>query len=197
MVVCIIFPIFVAPLNYNHMRKLFIFSNILLFSVIFTGLYAQNEAATESVEKSKTLDTTNFLRHEVKINAIFLLLAEVIDGVLFDVHYEYLLSSKGGVGGSLFINFANGYDYQIVGFFRSYFGKQPASGFFIEGNIAGNYNAYYTDNKSFKMGMGIAVGYKFVVNDNMVVDLFGGAGRSFTRAPEVYPRASITIGYRF
>jgi hypothetical protein len=72
-----------------------------------------------------------FGQHEVKLNAILLVIGAV------EVGYEYLLNEESGIGISAFITYddeiISNVDYYISPYYRHYFGKKYAGGFFLEG----------------------------------------------------------------
>ena len=101
-------------------------------------------------------------------------------------------------------------------FGRLYFSNEHAAGFYIEANgglILEKSKTYYYDyyssysgvmqsaptiNTYSNIGLGVAIGYKFLTKNNWVGDIFAGAGRVFGESNiDAYPRVGITIGKRF
>jgi hypothetical protein len=146
-----------------------------------------------------------YKRNEVKVDVAHLLFATL------KVEYEYLLNDWSGAGAAALYNFTKDSPFseirsQLVGFYRLYFGKQPVSGFFLEGNMGlisyegYNYNYQYNNyNISTSFGVGIALGRKWHnERSNIVLDIFVGLGRTFNKEHEiVYPRLGICVGKRF
>ena len=145
----------------------------------------------------------NLAKNELKADVAYIL------GATLKVEYEHLLSDWSGLGAMVSYNFSGNdfldYRFQMLGLYRLYFGKQPVSGFFLEGNmgiISGNYDShyhYYTHKTYTTFGMGIALGLKWHINkSNIVLDIFGGAGRMFNEnSIGAYPRVGICVGKRF
>ena len=129
------------------------------------------------------------------------------------VEYERLLSDGTTLGAAGLYHFDDDYNikYQILGFYRWYFGKEPISGFFLEANMGisgGYYESWFSyaldgskeeSEESYSaLGAGIALGWKFVTNTGVVLDIFSGIGRMVGDVgPEVYPRWGVCIGKRF
>ena len=161
---------------------------------------------------SQQKDTIAFKRNELKGNALFLVLGAV------EVTYERLLNEDSGVGASIFFvsedEFAT--NFSLTPYYRAYFGKKPAAGFFVEGfamlnsYIDHGYTTYYYDNGTtttnfvadevgtdFALGFGL--GSKWVHRKGFVFEINAGIGRNLfsDNSPEVVGRGGITLGYRF
>jgi Protein of unknown function (DUF3575) len=150
-----------------------------------------------------------FKRNELKGNALFLVLGS------FEATYERLLNEESGIGISVNIPFTNDQDlvYSVTPYYRFYFGKKPAAGFFLEGfgmlnqvdDYVYDYNGYYQDtNKTITdFAFGIGVGGKWVSKRGVLVEINAGVGRNLfseyndTRDYEFIGRGGITVGYRF
>ncbi|MDT0553240.1 DUF3575 domain-containing protein [Urechidicola vernalis] len=168
---------------------------LLLISV---GSFSQEVEIT----KEKTV------RNEIKLNLMYLL------GSTIDIAYEHILNENSSLGISLMhtLNEKNSmWKYGITPYYRMFFGKKEASGFFIEGNMA-----FYSEEINYGtwiyfgtpppvefetgFGAGFAIGGKFVNKNGFLVELYLGAGRNFINTDiieEYYPRAGISIGKRF
>lgn len=158
----------------------------------------------------------DFGRHELKINALYLVLEA------FEISYEYNVSQNTSLGLSLafpfndsmaYDNLHNSTTFMANPYFRVFFGKKPAQGFFVEANAALssiniiNFDNFYNPNsfiygrtrieKEFGLGLGIAAGGKFVLNDKFVAELYAGLGRYLNQDSLGYPRLGINLGYRF
>lgn len=159
-------------------------------------------------------------KNELKINAIFL-----IAGAL-DVSYERLLTEESGVGGAIFIALTDELtqEFSLTGFYRFYFGKKIASGFFIEGFGSLNqfdnsddytesynsngyreniYNKNYSTEVITDFALGFGAGSKWVTKKGFVFELYAAVGRNLFNGKsedydnEIMGRGGINIGYRF
>ncbi|MCL2682612.1 MAG: hypothetical protein FWE63_03875 [Bacteroidales bacterium] len=143
---------------------------------------------------AQTNEIPNLVKNEFKIDAAYLL------GLAFKVEFERLINDQSSLG---IVALGNpnsdpAYGYQLLGFYRLYFGKEYASGFFLEGNFG------ITGAKNYTVpGVGLAIGQKFVTKSNVTLDVFIGLGRVFEidryryYAPSIYPRVGVCIGKRF
>lgn len=192
---------------------------VILFFVHF-GILAQNQQInledTEEFKNSISLNQTG--RNELKFN----LLSSVIGYP--EINYERLLATNMGLGlaaGITFTNREERFQDYLLGFYRIYFGKKIANGAFIEANLGAVYNSdkdYYYDytedpacpncynieNNNYKekstlnLGIGFAVGYKFLSKNGLQGEIFGGLGRnSGDPAIDLFPRVGVNIGKRF
>jgi hypothetical protein len=165
-------------------------------------LFALNWQANAQIS-----ETPDLKKNELKIDVAYILDATI------KAEYEHFLNDWSSLGAVAFQKFSskdayNEYKTQLLGLYRLYFGKQPMSGFFLEGSFgltAGNWYNYDYSNwserheKYIAFGVGVALGWKFhIPKSNVVLDLFGGAGRLFGNDhPGGYPRAGICVGKRF
>ena len=154
-------------------------------------------------------DKITFPKKEIKINAPFLVAGA------FEVTYERLLNEESGFGASVFIAITDDFDtkFALTPFYRLYFGKKHAAGFFIEG--FGMLNSYedtfytYDDNyyvstegsvsrTDFALGFGL--GSKWVTKRGFIFEINAGVGRNLFNSSdtdhEIVGRGGITIGYR-
>ena len=105
-------------------------------------------------------------------------------------------------------------NFMAMPFYRVFFGSKKSNcGLFIETNtsyiISEDHDFYlpYSTTPSFStgepyhnIGIGAAVGYKFLNQKNWILEFLAGAGRSLTSKEIVlysYPRAGVYIGKRF
>ena len=148
-------------------------------------------------------------KNEIKGNALFLVLGAV------EVTYERSLSEDSGLGVSLFFVNEEDYDsnFSITPYYRAYFGKKPAAGFFVEGFSminTGKYYGYsdydpntgfytYEDKKFTDFALGFGLGSKWIHRKGFVFEINAGIGRNLISdySPEVVGRGGITLGYRF
>jgi hypothetical protein len=175
------------------MRKLFV---VLCFSSFLASFSQEKE-------------TIDFKRNELKGNALFLVLGAV------ELTYERILTQDAGLGVTLFfikeedvnINFS------LTPYYRAYFGKKPAAGFFVEGfsmlssgvnetssNYDSNGNFINTTEKKYTdFALGFGLGSKWIHRRGFVFEINAGIGRNLLseNSPEVVGRGGITLGYRF
>ena len=109
--------------------------------------------------------------------------------------------------------------FSLTPYYRFYFGKKPATGFFFEG--FGMYNAaqtsdYYSTNynngyfnstikgeKISDFALGFGLGGKWMTRKGIVFELSGGVGRSLlneknnTIGTKIVDRGALSVGYRF
>jgi len=158
-------------------------------------------------------------KNELKIDIAYPFLSPTIK-----VEYEYLLNdrSSAGVAISYMFDFYPvskiarylelDYKMQLFGTYRLYFGKKPASGFFLEGHMGliliegheGGVNPPSSGGgfslkkpNSLDTSIGAALGWKFhLPKSRVMLDLFVGIG-SFNLAESGYFRTGICIGKRF
>lgn len=158
---------------------------------------------------SQVKEEVSFNKNEFKIN-----IASTIDKYP-EFTYERLLNEETAMGISLGftidsktnIDETTNYKYSIVPYYRFYFGKKIAAGFFIEANtplfsqkkIQGSFfNASSEGGIGF--GLGLAIGGKFMTKSGWVGEIYTGVARSFVNTDKIgflYPRVGITIGKRF
>lgn len=153
--------------------------------------------------------------NELKINA-----SNLIAFTFVDVSYETLLNEESSLGVGILVNvgddnFLDEYrTFSLTPYYRQYFSKKYAKGFFVEGfgmlnsgkeeyyvydNISGT--DYLTDDKYTDFALGISVGGKFVTNRGFVAEIYGGLGRNLIGGnqnfSEVVGRGGISLGFRF
>ena len=178
----------------------------ILLVLVSIGLYGQ-----EPEQKNKS--------NEVKINVFNTLIFKSVD-----VTYEYLLNDASAFGLSFLANlnndYSNGPSYNekiaITPYYRHYFSRKYAMGFFMEAfgmfNTQDIETIYYYPNgiedssvetdTSNNFALGFALGGKFVSSRGFIFEFFGGIGRNlFTSndfiSTEFVPRLGINLGYRF
>lgn len=152
----------------------------------------------------------DFKRNEIKGNALMLVLGS------FQATYERLLNEESGVGISATVALVDDVDmnFSVTPYYRFYFGKKPAAGFFAEGfgmlnqvddyiygDEGNNFNDSYKTITDFAFGIG--VGSKWISRRGVIFEINAGVGRNLfseyngDRDYEFVPRGGITIGYRF
>ena len=179
--------------------------NSILCTLLFLcsiGLYAQDDP---------TYDNDTEPSNEVKVNALYMVIGAV------DVTYERLLNEESGVGLNVFLPFdediKDDIDYYISPYYRLYFGKKYASGFFLEGfgllssvkentlalvagDILVNREETVTD-----FALGIGLGGKWVTNSGFIGEVSFGVGRNLFNSDDFnndfVAKLGISVGYRF
>lgn len=157
--------------------------------VISINLYAQEETPD------------SILNNEIKFNAGYLLAGYP------ELAYERIINHESAVGISVGFNASLDIPsvFSLLPYYRVYFGEKRAAGFFIEGNgiLFAEDKYYYADDEHTNytgLGLGIAVGGKFITSRGWIGEIYGGAGRNFINTDKIinaYPRFGVTIGKRF
>ena len=157
----------------------------------------------------------------VRQNDIMISPIELIAVPLLNISYERLLNENSGIGvsGIFYLGKNNDDDYkvtQISPYYRMYFGKEYASGFFVEGFVPVTmtkdtyYEPYYgpgysssvpKEDNNTTVGVGVGFGGKWVARKNIVFEASMGIARRFGM-DEKYDAAitgkwMLGIGYRF
>ena len=196
------------------MKRIVLFLSVMACTL---GFSQENEVSTV-----KTEETATFKKNEIKINPFFLIIGAA------EVTYERIINEESGVGLTLFASYdeANfNMKYNVTPYYRMYFGKKPAAGFFITGfamynqfdedycyncdyydsyDPNGNYYPTYYNSKeetSNNFALGIGVGAKWITKRGILFELSGGIGRNLYKsndyAPDIVGNGGIIIGYRF
>lgn len=159
---------------------------------------------------SQEKEKITFPKNEMKGNALFLVLGAA------EITYERLTDENSGLGVSLFFSNEEDFDtsFSLTPFYRAYFGKKQAAGFFVEGfsmitaGKNGSYseynfstNTYYNveGKKYTDFALGFGVGSKWVHKRGFIFEINAGIGRNLLSdiSPEIVGRGGITLGYRF
>lgn len=136
----------------------------------------------------------SFERNEIRVN----LLSSVIGFPEFN--YERFLESNFGLGvaGSLYLVEETNIRSMLIPYGRLYFGEKVCAGFFIEGNLGLITEKMYPSTITTNLGIGVAIGYKFLTINNWVGDIHLGVGRIYGGSQvEAYPRIGVSLGKRF
>ncbi|WP_333694078.1 hypothetical protein [Flavobacterium sp.] len=155
-------------------------------------------------------ENTDFKRNEIKGNALMLVFGN------FEATYERLLNEESGIGISAGISMVNDIEvkFALTPYYRFYFGKKPAAGFFAEGfgmlNQVDDYvydnsgTTYFESRKTITdFAFGIGVGSKWISKRGVIFEINAGIGRNLfseyndNRDYEFIGRGGITVGYRF
>ncbi|MEO9512743.1 MAG: DUF3575 domain-containing protein [Flavobacteriaceae bacterium] len=182
------------------MRKPFLI--LVLLCSLFT-VKAQNE--------NDTIINLYEKKNDVKINGYYTALG------LFEATYERNLNKKSSIGITGLYVFSQKNDedtnFNISPFYRRYFGKKYASGFFVEGfgtfgstdgkkltdmdgNITLNEGADVLD-----LSIGLSFGGKWVTKNGIIFEVLVGMGGNLFNTDKtdhnVVNRRALGIGYRF
>jgi hypothetical protein len=151
----------------------------------------------------------DFSRNELKGNALALIFGS------FNVSYERILNEESALGFSVNVPFdKDNWDinYNLTGYYRYYFGKKPAVGFFGEAfGMLNNVDYYvyndssnsYGNKKLTDFALGIGLGGKWVTKKGLLLEVNGGVGRNLFNNQyddmdyELIGRLGISVGYRF
>ena len=167
---------------------------LLLLVLLTTQTFAQEE-------QKNTDSSQNF--NEVKLNGLYLVVGA------FEVTYERTLNEESAIGITAFLPISedvkDDIQYYISPYYRMYFGKKYAAGFFVEGfamlnslerNLFINEDEYVTD-----LAIGIGLGGKWITKKGFIGELNLGFGRNLFNNDEtdfdLVSKGGITIGYRF
>ncbi|WP_018674662.1 hypothetical protein [Riemerella columbina] len=173
---------------------------------------------TLSINAQETSDTSEVSSQ--RMNDIMISPFPTIAGTHVNVSYERLLNAESGIGLDAFVSIENGGgSSQFSPYYRMYFGKKYAAGFFVEGFLpitSSKYivHHYYFDHSGASMaypeekrlttfGLGIGLGGKWYTKKNIIFEASFGIARRFGNNEESYDYSPITgkgmlgIGYRF
>lgn len=181
----------------------------LSFCVIALNLFSQENSSSTITSPSINQRDNN----ELRIN-----LATSIIGFP-ELNYERFIEDNMGVGLAGSVSLEKIEDMSMrwyaLPYYRLYFGKKKASGFFIEGNMAlmgqkENYTDWHYDSNNnyvqgptytisrTNFGFGGAIGIKLLARNGFIGEVYAGGGRLFgDYINGAYPRIGVCIGKRF
>lgn len=138
---------------------------------------------------------------------------ELIATPILNVSYERLINQDSGIGvnGIFFLEDEDSKFTQISPYYRAYFGKKYASGFFAEAFVPITMRRdikYHYDNKTATekeikdttLGLGVGFGGKWVAKKNIVFEASIGIARKFGADDyfeDLTGKGMLGIGYRF
>ncbi|MDT0295195.1 DUF3575 domain-containing protein [Mesonia ostreae] len=182
------------------MKKILFFAFILFSANTIT---AQDDSIVNSLDK----------KNEIKLNAVMLLVGA------FEMSYERNLNDDSSAGISAFVPFDDevfeDYNYSISPYYRIYFSRKYAAGFFVEGftmlNSIDHQKIWIYDNNGnllekktdtyVDLALGFGIGGKWVTKRGIVFELVGGIGRNLLHADEfgttIVGKFGFNLGYRF
>jgi len=179
----------------------------LCFASLFALLVINASFSQETKNDKTAIDSqTNF--NELKLNGLFLVLGA------FEVTYERTINEESAFGANLFIPFdddISDVNYYISPYYRFYFGKKYAAGFYVEGFGMLNSTESYVWNSSSSFdermesrtdfALGIGIGGKWVTKSGFVGEIGVGVGRNLFNNNdldfEIIGKGGISLGYRF
>ena len=182
-------------------------NTFLAVMLLCTFFWSNAQDTTEANTKQE-----NF--NEIKLNGLYLVLGAV------ELTYERTLSEESAIGASVFLPFDEDIydeiDFYFSPYYRLYFGKKYAAGFFIEGfGLLSSINRTVTIVETFSFdqlisesdenitdfALGIGLGGKWITKSGFLGELNLGVGRNLFNADDfgndVVGKVGITIGYRF
>ena len=166
----------------------------------FYSVKAQNETDANPYQKN----------NEIRLNVIAPLSGAV------EVNFERHLNKNSSLGISAFFVYDDtkekDLNYYISPYYRYYFGKKYASGFFVEGfgaftsidgkKIYATDNVTFTENKDvYDVALGAGLGYKLVTKKGFVFEANAGYGKLLFNADKtdhgVMAKYGLSVGYLF
>lgn len=154
-----------------------------------------------SQEKIETDNKTSENFNEIKLNGLYLVLGA------FDVTYERTINEESAFGLNVFLPFDDDINddinYYISPYYRFYFGKKYATGFFVEGfGMLNSTSPSFVDEENITdFALGIGLGGKWITKSGFIAELNLGFGRNLfnnDRADfEIVAKVGISVGYRF
>jgi hypothetical protein len=180
---------------------------LLLFLTLSIAVFSQEEKEVDSESASTEKE---FSKNEIKLNVAYVLIGHP------EITYERFLSDESAIGLSAAFSIDKDvpFNYSGIAYYRFYFGKKPASGFFIEANggvfsVRYEYHDYHTPEyqeiisriNDTGTGAGAALGVKFITKKGWVGEFVIGGLRTFMfdnkNNLSIYPRLGLTIGKKF
>ncbi len=175
---------------------------IAILSIASLSTYAQQQETPQNT----------IGENELKINVTNIIIFKWLD-----VGYERILNEESSVGvGVLFALDNDDLDldeyrtFSITPYYRHFFGKKYAQGFFVEGfgmlHSGENEEYFYNtqdptivQEKYTDFAIGVSIGTKIVSKRGFVAEIYGGIGRDLLDKSglEVVGRGGISLGYRF
>ena len=177
----------------------------LSFSLIsIVAISQDNTGITNSLED----------KNELKVNGLFLILGAI------EVDYQYLINDESGIGIDVLLAFDDynlDINYAVSPYYRQYFGKKRAAGFFVEGfGMLNSTDDYFYDETydattqtfSYNYGtdtvvdfaLGIGTGVKLLTKRGFIVEIDLGIGRNLFKTDRDYTiigKGGVHLGYRF
>lgn len=163
---------------------------------------------TNAQETTSDGSAQNF--NEIKLNGLYMVLGAI------DIAYERTINEESAFGASVFVPFDDDdidYDinFYVSPYYRMYFGKKYAAGFFVEGfgllssydkvSFSSGLNPTVSEDNALAFALGIGVGGKWVTKSGFIGELGLGIGRNIINDDdfndELVGKINISVGYRF
>jgi hypothetical protein len=164
---------------------------------------------TFGYSQEKQQENALLRKNELKLNAAFLIAGA------FEVSYERIIDDESAFGTSLFLTANDDISnkFMLTPYYRYYFGRKPAAGFFAEG--FGSINTYenkiynylsslsydYRTEKTTDFALGFGLGGKWITKKGVVFEIYSGVGRNLINSDnsdfQIIGRGAISVGYRF
>ena len=179
--------------------------------VLVTVLFSLSMFSQDNTKNETPLENFN----ELKINMTNLIIFKWVD-----VAYERTINEEASFGVSLLTKIGSNTDtgldvyrtFSLTPYYRHFFSKKYAQGFFIEGFAmlhSGEDEFYnfndavpgnsYTYEKYTDLAIGVSTGAKFITKRGFIAEIYLGIGRDMLDQSdlEVVGRGGIALGYRF
>ena len=183
--------------------------------LLVTALFSMSMFSQENAETKSTSENFN----ELKINMTNLIIFKWVD-----VAYERTINEEASFGVSLLTRIGSNKDdddaggldeyrtFSITPYYRHFFSKKYAQGFFVEGfamvhsgeDEIYNFNEIdpgdsYTYEKYTDLAIGVSTGAKFITKRGFIAEIYLGIGRDMLDQSdiEIVGRGGIALGYRF
>ena len=176
------------------MRKSFLMA-VMLFT--FFAVKAQNDSENQYEKKN-----------EIKVDLIQPLIGGSIEAI-----YERNLNNKSSLGISSLYMFTEKFDedmnYSLTPYYRRFFGKKYAAGFFVEGfgvfsSIDGK-KIYETEEQLtftegsdvYDLSLGLGLGSKWVTKNGFIYEINAGWGKQLFNADKTDHNQVLRYGFKF
>ena len=172
----------------------------VMLCLLISGLAFSQE---KTIEEAPKFPQDVNKKHELKINALTLLVAKWID-----FSYERLIDQESSFGISTTLNTDSDISdlkFALTPYYRRYFSGHFARGFFVEGFgmlfSAKDTGIFQINHHKYEtgFGLGVSVGGKLVSKQGFTTEVLLGVGRNFINNDynDVIGRIGISVGYRF
>lgn len=178
-----------------------------LCSIALLACFTFNASFSQENKNDKTANDSQTNFNEIKLNGLFLVLGA------FEGTYERTINEETAFGANLFIPFdddISDVNYYISPYYRFYFGKKYAAGFYVEGfGMLNSTESYVYNSTSFDdrmkprtdFALGIGIGGKWVTKSGFIGEIGFGVGRNLFNNNdldfEIIGKGGIRLGYRF
>lgn len=174
----------------------------ILFFCFSLMAFAQENTKDETKIDKRFAGESNY--NELKLNALYAGIGA------FELNYERTLNKRSAIGFSALYVYdqdqISDLEYYFGPYYRYYFGKRYASGFFVEGfgliNSSRQVFLFLLEEQfETDLALGIGFGGKWVSESGFLGELNIGFGRNIFNGDndefDLVGRVGITIGYRF